>query len=603
MRFILLFPILFIVLSACNSEQKGALNKVTYDETAKANEFFEKVFEEELATHPELQARLGIKKDYGKWNNYSETFEKTRFEKAKEHLRYLLDSIKQDNLSGQVALSYELMKIELENKIRNYQFRDHNLPLNPRYGYQTSVPSFLINNHVVNTETDAEKYIERLNGIPELFDQRIEGVKRRVAKGIILPTFLVELTIESAENVIAGVPFDATTDTSVLFQDFVGKLKGLQLDSAKEVQLISYASKALRQRVQPAYESLVLYLNDFKKSTSHNSGAWSWPQGKEYYQHQLELTTSTNFSAQEIHDLGLKEVARIHDDIREIMTQVAFDGSLYDFFEFMREDDQFYFENTEEGKQLYLDSATAIIENMKARLDRLFLTKPKADLVVKRIEAYREKTAGKAFYNRPLPDGTRPGIYYVNLFDMQDMPTYEMEALAYHEGIPGHHMQRAISQEIDGLPRFRQYNRYTAYTEGWGLYSEWLPKEIGMYQNPYADYGRLAMELWRACRLVVDTGIHHYKWTKDQAVKYYFENTSAPIDACIKMVERHFVNPGQATAYKIGMNKMLELRQKAEDQLGNKFDVRHFHDVILINGAVPLSILDQLVVEYIAQNQ
>ena len=287
--------------------------------------------------------------------------------------------------------------------------------------------------------------------------------------------------------------------------------------------------------------------------------------------------------------------------MRQIMSQVNFKGDLSEFFDFMRDDPRFYYPSNEEGKQQYLAQATKIINTMKGRLDELFIVMPKADLVVKQVEAFREKSAGKAFYNRPAPDGSRPGYYYANLYDMKDMPKYQMEALAFHEGIPGHHMQIAIAMELENVPKFRKYGHYTAYSEGWGLYSEFLPKEIGFYQDPYSDFGRLAMELWRACRLVVDTGLHDKRWTREQAISYLSKNTPNPIGDVTKAIERYIVMPSQATAYKIGMLKILELRQLAKDKLGAKFSIKEFHDVILKNGPVPLNILQQQVEKYIAK--
>jgi uncharacterized protein (DUF885 family) len=282
---------------------------------------------------------------------------------------------------------------------------------------------------------------------------------------------------------------------------------------------------------------------------------------------------------------------------------VNFAGSLQEFFDFMEKDPRYYFTNNEEGRQAYLDSATAIIENMKGRLDELFITKPRADLEVKRVEAFREQSAGKAFYYRPAPDGSRPGYYYANLYDMAAMPKYEMEALAYHEGVPGHHMQIAIAQELEGLPKFRTLGGYTAYIEGWGLYCEAIPKEIGLYANPYSDFGRLAMELWRACRLVVDTGIHSKRWTREDGMNYYRKNTAAAEFEVESMVDRHIVIPSQATAYKIGMMKIMDLRNMARQQLGNKFDIREFHDVVLTSGALPLDVLEELVNQWIFEKQ
>ncbi|OYW96878.1 MAG: hypothetical protein B7Z18_00325, partial [Alishewanella sp. 32-51-5] len=295
-----------------------------------------------------------------------------------------------------------------------------------------------------------------------------------------------------------------------------------------------------------------------------------------------------------------QQVGRIHSEMRQIMQQVGFAGDLTEFFVFMREAPQFYYPDTEEGRAAYLAEATAVIDNMRTRLDELFLVKPKAEMIVKAVEPFREQTAGKAFYQRPSMDGSRPGVYYANLYRMSDMPKYQLEALAYHEGIPGHHMQLAIAQELEGIPKFRRFGGATAYIEGWGLYSELLPKEIGLYQDPYSDFGRLAMELWRAARLVVDTGIHAKKWSREQAIQYLVDNTPNPEGDAVKAIERYIVMPGQATAYMVGMIKMLELRELAKTELGERFDIREFHNVVLQNGAVPLDVLEQLVRDYIA---
>jgi len=280
---------------------------------------------------------------------------------------------------------------------------------------------------------------------------------------------------------------------------------------------------------------------------------------------------------------------------------VGFKGSLKSFFNELKHNEKYYYPQSESGKKDYMIKASQIIEEMKLRLDELFLRKPKADMIVKAVEKFREKSAGKAFYQRPAPDGSRPGTYYANMYKMKMMPKYQMEALAYHEGIPGHHMQLAIAQELENIPKFRKYGGYTSYIEGWGLYSEYLPKELGFYSDPYSDFGRLAMELWRSCRLVVDTGIHWKKWTRQEGIDYYTSNTPNDILDCIKMVERHIVMPSQATAYKIGMNKILDLREKAMNDLGDKFDIREFHEVILADGALPLNILEEKVYKMISE--
>jgi len=352
--------------------------------------------------------------------------------------------------------------------------------------------------------------------------------------------------------------------------------------------------------VKPAYEKLIAYTTQLEKKATEDDGCWKFPDGDEFYNAALERTTTTNLTADEIHEIGLKEVARIQGEMKEIMKKVHFkNDNLQDFFKFMREDKQFYFSNDSAGKKAYMAKAVEIINTMKAQLDKLFVTQPKAPIEVKAVEAFREKSATGAFYEEPALDGSRPGRYYINLYTMQDQPIYQMEALAYHEGIPGHHMQIAIAQELKNMPKFRKNGGNTAYQEGWALYSEQLGKEIGFYSDPYSDFGRLSMEIFRAARLVVDTGIHRKKWSRKKAIDYFLANIPNPEGDCIKEIERYIVWPSQATGYKIGMLKILELREKAKKELGDKFSLKEFHEVILTNGPLPLSLLEENVNNWI----
>lgn len=397
---------------------------------------------------------------------------------------------------------------------------------------------------------------------------------------------------------MVGAPF-SEGKPSALLADFTNKVNALDLIEVKKQRLIADAIEALESHVGPANEKLIAYLQHLETRADTRSGVWKLPEGGAFYSYALKRTTSTDLTAKDIHKIGLQEVARIHGEMRTIMTAVNFNGSLHAFFEFMRADPQFIYPQTDEGKQRYLNQATAIIDTVKSRLDELFITKPKTDLIVKPVEAYRESSAGIAFYSPPSIDGSRPGCYYANLYRMSDMPWYKMQALAYHEGIPGHHMQFAMTAEQENLPLFLKFESNTAHFEGWGLYAELLPKEIGLYQNPYSDFGRLTMELWRAARLVVDTGIHAKRWTREQAIEWLKINTPNPEGEIIKGVERYIVWPSQATAYKIGMLKILDLRERARHQLGDKFDIRKYHDVVLKNGALPLNILEELVNQWI----
>ncbi len=566
--------------------------------SAALNSYFDAEFEKDVEESPMMQTQLGRKTNYGKWDDFSHLKYAKDLEKAKTRKKYLKDNVDEKALDKETRLSYRLFKQELENHIEDYDYRFYDYPVNQMRGYHTNLPAFLINMHRIDSVQDARAYIERLNGIPKVFDQAIEGMKIREQNGILPPKFVFEKVLEASRNVIKGKPFENSSESSALLEDF--KTKTEQLDITNEVKrkLLAEAEKALLNSVKPAYDKMIALLEDQQQRATTDHGAWKFPKGDTFYNNRLKRVTTTDLNANEIHEIGLSEVARIHGEMEIIKEKVGFKGTLQDFFEFMRNDAQFYYPNTPEGKEQYLTEATALIETMKGRLDELFLTKPKADIIVKAVEPFREKSAGKAFYQQPAIDGSRPGTYYANLYDMAAMPTYQMEALAYHEGIPGHHMQIAIAQELETIPMFRKFTFYTAYVEGWGLYSELVPKEIGFYEDPYSDFGRLAMELWRSCRLVVDTGIHAKKWTREQGIEYYKKNTPNAETDCIKMVERHIVMPGQATAYKIGMNKIVELREEAKAWLGEDFDIREFHDVVLTNGAVPLNVLEEMVQEW-----
>lgn len=594
-----------ILFVSCKQENKTKpLSKEEIAaESKKVNAFFDKQFKENLDRHPMYQTYLGVKKDADKWNDISDDFAKKELEHTKDALAWLQDSVNVKALDDTTKLSYDLFKQQLENQIADFKYRFHTYPVNQMHGMQAEIPAFLINMHQISNEKDAENYIARLQNLKPLFEQLITNLKEREAIGIMPPKFVFAKVLEDSRNLIKGTPFDKSGKPSTLENDFNAKVDKLDVDTKVKESLKKRAKEAMVKAVLPAYQGLIKTLEAQEKIASTDDGAWKLPEGEAFFNNALKRTTTTNLTAEEIHQIGLKEVARIHDEMRAIMKKVGFKGTLKEFFKFMKEDKQFYFEDSKKGREEYMTKATHMIDSMKTRLDELFITKPKAALIVKAVEPFREKSAGKAFYQQPALDGSRPGTYYANMYDMASMPSYQMEALAYHEGIPGHHMQIAIAQELKGVPMFRKFGRYTAYVEGWGLYSEYIPKEMGFYADPYSDFGRLAMELWRACRLVVDTGIHAKKWTREEGIKYYTDNTpNAELDA-VKMVERHIVMPSQATAYKIGMLKILELRKKAKQALGNKFDIRKFHDVVLTNGPLPLNVLETKVDEYISSEQ
>ena len=600
MKTYIYIAISFLALSACKTETTKISAEDITAESKKANDYFETIFQEEVAESPMLQTRLGIKSDYGSWDDMSSKAEADDLEQAKHRLAYVIDSIRVDALDDDTALSYTLFKQRLENEIEDYQFRLYNYPVNQMHGAHAEIPAFLINLHRITNVADAEAYISRLNGLKQVFVDISDNLGTRETNGIMPPKFVFDKVIDDSKNLLKGRPFEKSNDLSTLMNDFKTKVDALEIEASEKERLMKAAETALTTNVKEAFENLVAVLEDQRQRATTDDGAWKFPKGEQFYNLALKRTTTTNLTADEIHQIGLDEVARIHGEMEKIMKDVGFEGTLQDFFTFMREDKQFYYGNTTKDKNAYRKKATELIEVMKGELDKLFITKPKADIVVKAVEPFREKSAGKAFYQQPALDGSRPGTYYVNLYDMEAMPTYQMEALAYHEGIPGHHMQIAISQELKDIPKFRKFSFYTAYVEGWALYTEMIPKEIGFYEDPYSDFGRLAMELWRSCRLVVDTGIHAKKWTREEGIEYYKANTPNAESDCVKMVERHVVMPSQATAYKIGMNRIVELRENAKKSLGDKFSIREFHDVILTNGALPLNILGEKVDAWVA---
>ncbi|MCM2679023.1 DUF885 domain-containing protein [Echinimonas agarilytica] len=586
--------------SAVTSEVTAAAEQQSNSDIA--NALYDDMFMTFVGLSPMSQSYLGITDNQDKWDDLSEAMADKKQQLNIEYLEKV-KALNTDGFDAQDVLSHRLAISTLQNDIDDYKWRFHSYPVNQMYGLHSQVPALLINQQQVSSVDDAGDYIARLNGIPALFDQLKVNLDTRAEKGIIVPKFVFPHVINDSENLLVGAPFDGSEAPSTLLADFTTKVNALDATDDQKILLITEANKALLTSVKPAYESLVDYLKELEKKADSRDGAWKFPNGADFYKNALARTTTTDLTAEQIHQLGLDNVARIHDEMKTIMTKVGFKGSLQEFFVFMRDDPQFYYDDTDEGRAAYLAKATALIDTMKGQLDSLFTVKPKADLTVKAVEAFREKSAGKAFYQRPSMDGSRPGIYYANLYKMEDMPTYQMEALAYHEGIPGHHMQLAISNELEGIPKFRKFGRYTAYSEGWGLYSEFIPKEIGFYEDPYSDFGRLAMELWRACRLVVDTGLHHYQWSREQAIDYLLHNTPNAQNDSRKAIERYIVMPSQATAYLIGKIQILEMREKARAELGEKFDIRGFHDTVLESGPLPLDVLQQQVDAWVASKK
>jgi uncharacterized protein (DUF885 family) len=570
-------------------------------ESAKANAFFDRVFDESVDRSPISQGYLGIKKDHDKWDDFSEANRLQELVITVRELAELKATINFDLLDEQTKLSHRLFVAQAEETIEGWKWRNHSYVFTQMDGMHADAAAFLINFHAVDNAADARAYVTRLRAMPAMFEPLIARAEAQAARGILPPRFVYPMLIESCREIISGAPFDGQEKKSALWQDFEGKVDALQdIDAAAKAQLVSEAKAALLGSVRPAYEKLIALFAALEEQATDEDGVWKLPEGRDYYNFTLRRHTTTALTADEIHELGLREVARIHAGMTAIKEQVGFKGDLAAFLQFMKHDPQFYYPQTEEGKEAYMKRANEIIDRMRARLPEFFTVFPRAPLVVKKVEPFRERGASNAFYNQPSPDGTRPGIYYINTIDMRAQAIWEMETLAHHEAIPGHHMQIAIAQELENMPKFRKFGGYTAYAEGWGLYAEFFPKEFGFYEDPYQDFGRLSDELLRAVRLVVDTGIHARKWTRQQVMDYFRANAATPERELFSETNRYIVWPGQACSYKIGMIKIIELRALAQRELGAKFDLRAYHDLVLKNGALPMNLLEENVRAWIA---
>ncbi len=595
-----------LIMAGCDSSQQGqtSAQESSVQEKTASNErtvvsekekliaLLDGYYQENLERSPIFASFRGSKLGYDQWGDLSAEYDEETHQINLKR-REALNQIDESALDDQAKLTLAISKSRLDRSTKIYEFSNNDYVMQQFRAWHTLVPSLLINIHRVSSEEELQAYVSRLEKVGPLFDQVITLMKAQAELGVYPPQWSYPQMLEASKNIISGVPFDKDSNTeNPIYSDFKAKLESLSLDDETSVAYLEKATSALTDVVLPAYHKIIAELESQVEVAPEGDGVWRLPNGEAYYNRLLNHYTTTDLNAEQVHQLGLENVERIHNEMRVIMKQVGFEGDLQAFFAFMRDDQQFFYPESDEGRADYLAASVKAIDEMREVIPQYFGILPKAELTVKRVEEFREKSAGKAFYQGPPPDGSRPGIYYVNLYRMADMPKYQMEALAYHEGIPGHHNQLAITAELQGLPEFQKNARFTAFTEGWGLYSEYLGKEMGFYQDPYSDFGRLAMELWRACRLVVDTGIHSKQWSREEAIQYLQDNTPNPANDTVKAIERYIVYPGQATAYLIGKIKILELRESAKVALGDKFDIRRFHDLVLEDGPMPLSMLE-----------
>lgn len=551
-------------------------------------------FMEAIALSPEGLTQLGRKERYGELGDYTDAANIAQLALAERQLADIEARFANAVLSEQGGLSLRLFRDGVAQQRELFPWRNHGYVVSTNGSVMGSLPVMMINAHRVDSADDARAYVSRLNAVERVMGEVAAELAARAADGIKPPAFVYEPVIRDGRNVITGAPFDDGTD-SPLWVDIQTKVNALDIAEGEKTEILGDARAALTGPFKAGYEHLLAEVARVGATQDRNDGVWALPDGAAYYQASLKLYNSTDDTADWIHETGLSEVARLHGEMEIIKAQVGFTGTLREFFDHLRTDPQFQYSNDAAGREAFLADSRAFIAQAMAAAPQWFHTLPQAALEVRAVEEWRQATASTAFYNRPSADGSRPGIYYVNLADMTQVSKPQNEAIAYHEGAPGHHFQIARAGEQQGLPMFRKYGFYGAYIEGWGLYAEKLGKEMGFYQDPYSDFGRLSLEIWRAIRLVVDTGIHTRRWTREESIAYFLENSMMSELNTTREVERYICNAGQATSYKVGQLKILALRAQAREAMGDRFDIKDFHETVLAAGPIPLGVLQERV--------
>lgn len=582
-------------------------NQQQIDQTQlQAETIFKQYYDYQIESSPVLRSTLAMQGQF-EWDDISSLAEQEYIEKMQAFRQQLIE-LEQDALSPDYRLSYELLLQHIEEVLLFTPFEHHGYALTQMGGWHTRVPNILINYQNIDSIQAAHDYIERIKGVRHLFRELINRLEQAEAAGIIAPKFIYPYVINAAQNVIKGAPFN-DQGTSPIWKDFNQKISTLDLFSKSDKVLIKKAKRAMTRSLLPAYKDLIKFLQQQEKRAPELQAASDLPQGNEYYQLLLQSHTTTDLSPEQIHQLGLKEVSRIQGKIRQLIKSLGYPLAdeqdvdiktldLKAFFTWMEESAE-RFEQDPQGEKDFVAYQRDKVAAMSMRLHQSFSELPKTPIVVRPVAKYRQQSAPIAFYEQPPLDASRPGFYYVNPARQHDLPKYRLAALAYHEALPGHHMQIALARENQNLPSFRRLLSFTVFSEGWGLYAEKLADEMGGYTSNEERYGQLIMELWRAARLVIDTGLHSKGWTIEQALAYRLANTPFSEQDSLHAIERYLVMPGQATSYKIGAIEIERLRRKSKKALGKRFSLAQFHQVILGQGALPLDLLEQQVDQWI----
>jgi len=569
--------------------------------------FYEKVFVRLLLDNPELLTMMGVAEQFGyrRHNAHLNDASEAKAERDFAQRHRDLDDLKAYDPARQTpeqGLSTRVLTWFIESQLEGERFRLHNYPVNQLFGVQSQTPDFLINQHRIDDRRGADDYLSRLGEVGRKFDQVQEGLQLREQKGIVPPRFVVERVLTEMRGFAAK-----TAAENPLCVNFSAKVEALKDVSAEDKPALkARCPEAVERVVRPAYGKLIAFFEGQLTRATTDDGVWKLPDGAAFYAWRLRQQTTTNMTPEQVHALGLAEVARIDAQMRTILSaqgQLQAGETPAQAMARLAKDPRFLYPNTDEGRQAALAEYKRMIDAQLVRSRQVIGMSPKAPIEVKRVPEFKEKTAPGAYYDMPALDGSRPGVFYANLRNMNDLPKFGMRTLSIHEGVPGHHFQIALAQEQQGGPTFRKVLPFTAYMEGWALYAEWLGSELGVYQNdPFSDLGRLQAEMFRAVRLVVDTGIHSKRWTREQAIAYMVGHTGIPEAEVTAEIERYIVDPGQACAYKVGMLAIRAARERAEKALGAKWNAeaeKAFHDLVLKGGALPLAILDEQVDEWI----
>ena len=554
----------------------------------KFEDFLDENWETALERSPYFASLLGDKRydDKVSSNSVADFYDNRDYE---EYVLKVLDSINSDNLSEENQLNYRLLKLDYEVSLEGRKYPSFYMRLNQRGGVQDYYDYG--NRLNFTTESDYLNWFERVKGYTQNVKNSLINNREGLSKGYTQPRLVTEGVVSQIESLL-----DAEIDSHPYLRVFLGSDEVLGKDDAQE--LISEVKTYILEELNPAYQELATFLRDeYLPQSRAGIGIKEVPNGREWYEYLARYHTTTDLTPDEIHEIGLQEVARIRSEMEDVMESVAWEGDFRSFLEFLRTDPQFYYETGEE----LLDAYRAMSKKIDAYMPTLFNKLPRAPYGVIPIPMESAPFTTTAYYN--APSAGRPGYFYANLYKPETRPKYEIPVLTVHEAVPGHHHQISLAQELENVPNFRNYLSFTAFVEGWGLYSEQLGESMGLYEDPYDKIGQLTYDMWRAIRLVVDTGMHYKDWTRDDAINLFLENTAKTQQDIENEVDRYIAWPGQALAYKIGQLKIMELRDKAKAELGDNFDIRDYHDFILSFGSIPLSIMEEKVDEFIAENR